>query len=280
MPRYILALEFAGADFSGTQVQDIGRTLQGVVNAALTALVGHAVDFRPGSRLDQGVSARALPGDVWLDRDWHPLVLGLALNRGLPADIVVRRAARVADGFSARRDGSAKHYRYRVLERPVRPVLDRDALWVRHLPHPQRLGELAALIPGRHDLSGFACLRHDETDGLNPARHYLAASWATRPLGDAHDGCEHTFRIVGAGFLYKQVRGLVGSMVHVAAGRATVADFQRAMAAGWTAARLGNIAPAAGLILEHADFAPEPEWQIIGPRERGASRGPGVPPVI
>ncbi len=271
MPRYALELEFAGAAFNGTQVQDHGRTLQGVVAQTLVDLVGHSVDLRPGSRLDQGVSARALPSDVRLDRDWDPVVLGLALNQKLPKDIIVRRVAGVADGFDARRDSVAKAYRYRVLVRPTRPVLDHAALWIRHLPHPERLADLAALIPGRHDLSGFACLRHDETDVKDPVRDYLTARWSAQPCGDEADGSEYTFRIRGAGFLYKQVRGLVGAMVHVAAGRATVDDFMRAMADGRAATRLANIAPAEGLLLERAEFTPEPDWRVVDPRGRVTS---------
>lgn len=265
MPRYALEIEFAGAGFHGTQVQDHGRTLQAVVAQALVDLVGHSVDYRPGSRLDQGVSARALAGDVALERAWDPVVLGLALNQKLPEDVVVRRVAAVADGFDARRDSVAKAYRYRVLVRPARPVLDRAAWWVRHLPHPELLDELAALVPGRRDLSGFACLRHDETDAKDPVREYLSARWSAQPVGDEADGVERTFRIRGAGFLYKQVRGLVGAMIHVAAGRARVADFARTIVDGRAARRLANIAPADGLRLERAEFAPEPEWRVVAP---------------
>ena len=280
MPRYALELEFSGAAFNGTQVQDHGRTLQGVVAQALVDLVGHAVDFRPGSRLDQGVSARALPSDVRLEREWDPRVLGLALNQKLPEDVVVRRVAAVADGFDARRDSVAKAYRYRVLVRPTRPVLDRAALWIRHLPHPERLDELAELIPGRRDLSGFACLRHDETDVKDGTRDYLSASWSLGVSSDYPDGDERIFRIRGAGFLYKQVRGLVGAMVHVAAGRGTVDDFRRTMADGRAATRLANIAPPDGLLLERAEFAPEPAWQVVGPRGREADHGSGVLPAL
>ncbi|MBA3685431.1 MAG: tRNA pseudouridine synthase A [Planctomycetes bacterium] len=261
MPRYALELEFNGADFSGSQSQTNARTVQDVVQSALAALAGERVGFRPASRLDQGVSAAALPGDCLLARDWDPEVLGLALNHQLPEDVVVRRAARVPDAFDARRNAAAKHYRYRVLVRPVRPTLDRACLWVRRLQDPARLHELAALIPGRHDLSGFACLRHDDTDQQDPHRDYLAALWSDRILDDA---IEWSLRISGRGFLYKQIRGLVGAMVHVAHGRARPDDFRAAMAAGWSARRLGNIAPAEGLLLAGVDYEPCPDWRAIG----------------
>ncbi len=270
MPRYALDLEFNGAAFSGSQSQTNTRTLQDVVQTVLAGLDGQRVGFRPASRLDQGVSARALPGDCLLDRDWEPEVLGLALNQVLPADVVVRRVARVPDGFDARRNATAKRYRYRVLARPVRPTLDSDCLWVRRMNRAERLHELAALIPGLRDLSGFACLRKDGTDEQDPHREYLSAQWSEQAVDGA---VEWTLRISGRGFLYKQIRGLVGAMVHVAQGRAGVDDFHTVMAAGWSARRLGNIAPAEGLQLVGVDYEPQPNWQWVGEDDR---HGPDV----
>ncbi len=69
-----------------------------------------------------------------------------------------------------------------------------------------------------------------------------------------------TFRIRGEGFLYRQVRALVGAMVFVAQTRATVDDFRAAIARRRHPKRLGNLAPAEGLVLAGASFAPEPAW--------------------
>jgi tRNA pseudouridine38-40 synthase len=258
MPRYLLSLEVDGARFSGTQVQGKGeRTVQGVLGEALAPLGISAV--RPGSRLDQGVSAACLAVDVLADREWTPAILGLAINQKLPEDLVVVRVAPVDDRFDAR-NAAHKTYRYRVLSRPVRPVLDRSCWWVRDVIHPERFGDLAALLPGKHDLSGFAALRHDETDEKDPVRNYLAAWWESSVAGDI---ASHVFRITGEGFLYRQVRGLVGAMVLVAMGRATIGEFRATMAAGRSARRLGNIAPPEGLLLEAVSYRSEPAWTTV-----------------
>ncbi len=256
MPRYALEIEFDGERFNGTQLQEDGqRTLQGVIETALADLTGAPVRFLPASRLDQGVSSPALPGDCLLSRDWDPAMLAAALNQRLPEDAVVRRAARVDDDFSARRGARAKHYRYRVLVRPARPVIDRRCLWLRRWARPDLLPELAALLVGTLDLSGFACRRGDPSDDGDPRRRYDAASWT-----DHGDG-RWDFAITGEGFLYQQIRGLVGAMVHVALDRAPIADFRAAIAGGWGARRLGNMAPGVGLCLTRVDFAPEPDWR-------------------
>jgi tRNA pseudouridine38-40 synthase len=258
MPRYLLSVEVDGARFSGTQVQSQGeRTVQGALAEALAPLGLDGIG--PGSRLDQGVSAACLPVAVHAAQLWDPATLGLAINQRLPDDLVVVRAAAVDEGFAVR-DAAHKTYRYRVISRPTRPVLDRAGWWVRDIRHPELLGELAALIPGERDLSGFAALRHDETDGLDPVRRYFAASWDRHDEGAA---AVHTFRITGAGFLYKQVRGLVGAMVTVAMGRAGVDAFRAVLAAGRDARKLGNMAPAEGLLLEAVAYDPEPHWVAV-----------------
>jgi tRNA pseudouridine38-40 synthase len=255
--RYALALEFDGAAFFGTQIQSKHRTLQQVMDPALTDLNGSKTSIRFSSRLDQGVSAESLVGDVTLARTWDPATLVLAMAPRLPPDVVVRRAAPVPDDWSALRACTGKTYRYRVVLRPVRPVLDRRCLWVRELDDPARLQACADCIIGRHDLSAFANLRHDHRDAQDPVRTYHEARWIET---DESVGRVWTFRISGEGFLYRQVRALVGAMVFVAQTRASVDDFRAAIARRRTPQRLGNLAPAEGLVLERATFAPEPAW--------------------
>jgi tRNA pseudouridine38-40 synthase len=271
MPRFALRLDFDGAGFAGTQIQGKGeRTLEGVLGPILAGLAGGAGTARLSSRLDAGVSAAGLVADVDLGRDWAAGHGGLpalvhALNRDLPDDVAVTAAAAVDDAFDANRQARGKTYRYRILRRDVRPVLDRRAWWLKRMDEPHRLAACAGLIVGRHDLSGFACLRHDGTDEDDPVRTVHAANWSATPAEDGL-GEIHTFRISGSGFLYKQIRGLVGAMVFIAQTRASVDDFRATMAAGRAAERIGNIAPAEGLCLVGVDYGPrEPAWVAAPP---------------
>lgn len=276
MATYLLELELNGSTFHGTQVQAKDRTVQGVVEAALSHLNGAPVCFRPGSRLDQGVHAWALPGSCTLLREWDPVVLGLAVNQHLPPDVVVRRVANVREDFDCLRADCTKTYHYTVYERSVRTVLMDQCWWVRDVADPTCLDRLAGLIPGRHDLSGFACLRHDGTDDKDPVRTYLSAMWTHTPVGD---GVLHHFTIRGRGFLYKQVRGLVGAMVHVAQERTPIDAFYAAIAQGRQAERVGNIAPAAGLTLTAVVFDEPVTWVVVDIRNKIHATPAGKPPA-
>ena len=81
MPQYAIEFEYDGGAFAGTQEQrgDI-RTLQSVLTAAVTQLEGAPTKVRLASRLDAGVSAYGLVGDVALNRVWEPATLGMALT--------------------------------------------------------------------------------------------------------------------------------------------------------------------------------------------------------
>ena len=261
MPRYALALEYDGRAFQGTQAQAGQRTLQQVLETAATAIAGgERTTVRLSSRLDAEVNALRLPGDVGFARNWDARILGQAFAANLPADVVARRVAAVPDAWNAKRDAREKTYLYRILQRGVRPVLDTRALWVRQLDHAERLHEMAALISGRLDLSGFACMRGDNSDHTDPARDYHAATWSRAQDGD---DVRWDFRITGEGFLYKQIRGLVGAMVKVAQGRATLDDFTACMRSGWGAKRVANMAPGCGLFLEQVRYDPEPAWVVV-----------------
>lgn len=259
MPRFALDLELDGRGFAGTQWQPGQRTVQGEMAAAVAGLAGGGGRVRLCSRLDAGVDAEHLPGDVELGRAWDAATLARALTQRLPPDLAVRRAAPVDDAWDAIAAAVAKTYRYRVRLRDIRPVVDRRCLWVRRLDHPERLAACAALLPGRRDLSGFASLRHDGTDDGDPVRRIDAAAWIREDEGG---DATFTFRITGSGFLYRQVRGLVGGMLAAATGRWDVAAFAACCAGGRGAPRHGNVAPAAGLCLERVRCEPEPAWAL------------------
>ena len=262
MPRLLLDLEFDGRAFQGTQAQGKGeRTLVGVVKDSFQQAFGLEAVLRPASRLDAGVSAASLPIDVWMDRlpgrGDDPRVVGLGLSVALPVDVAERRVALVPDDFSARIAATGKTYVYRVLVRPTAPALDRRVWWVRQLDHPDMLQGLADHLIGTQDLRAFACLRGDGTDEDDGARTITRATWAWT---DHQAGRLGVFTVEGTGFLYKQIRGFVGAMVFTAQGRRPVEDYLARCAGDTSRARIGNIAPPEGLVLERVHFATEPAW--------------------
>jgi tRNA pseudouridine38-40 synthase len=262
MPRVAMLLEFDGRAFCGSQAQADLRTVQGELALALARICGERVVVRPASRLDQGVSAEYFPADALLtqlpgaDRvapERALRSLGLAMASELPRDITVRSVALVDTTWHAQHAARQKTYRYTVTLRGTKPVLAPRCWWVRRLDHPERLQPMAELLLGNRDLRLFANLRHDGSDGEVRDRHILQSEW--RVHGD-----DLVFRIRGTGFLYKQIRGFVGAMIHVAQNHRHVDEFAAIVAGDASIGRLGNIAPPEGLMLEHVAYDPEPVW--------------------
>ena len=118
MPRYRLTVQYDGTDFCGWQVQPNGRTVQGVLEAAIARLNGSARRVTAAGRTDAGVHASGQVVAITLDRPFPPDTLLRALNALTPVDVTVTAAVIVDDRFDPRRDASSRVYTYRIWNRP------------------------------------------------------------------------------------------------------------------------------------------------------------------
>ena len=123
-----LTIEYDGTDFAGFQRQTGQRSVQAVLEEALGTHLREEITVVAAGRTDAGVHAA---GQVVSFRTTSAMPLRgvvFGTNGILPADVAVLSAEEVTPSFHARRDAMRKHYRYRVLVRPVRsPLLSRVA---------------------------------------------------------------------------------------------------------------------------------------------------------
>ncbi len=237
-----LTIAYDGAAFAGWQLQSNARTVQGVIEQGLARLCGLALRPNAAGRTDSGVHASgqvlslALPDEVSLPV--KAFVHGL--NRLLPEDVAVLEGAEAPEGFDARRDAVAKHYRYRILNRTTRHPLLRRTHWLIYRPLAiERMREAAALLVGRHD---FAAFRASDCQAKTTTRRLDRLS--LEPGG----ADEWIFEVEGPAFLKHMVRNLVGTLVEVGYGQRSPEDIQRLLAS--RDRRLaGRTAPAHGLTL-------------------------------
>ena len=131
MTRVALICEYDGTDFVGFQIQNNGRSVEGVLEDALSTLYKTPIDIQGCSRTDSGVHARGhvssldVPFIIPEDR------LPAAINVFLPPDVAVKKAIYVNPEFNARFDSLGKRYIYRIYMGPYRkPLKDRYAYHV------------------------------------------------------------------------------------------------------------------------------------------------------
>src|SRR6185295_5534490 len=100
MPRYKVTLEYAGTRYSGWQIQQNARTVQGELHKAIGEAfsIGRPITYGSG-RTDAGVHALAQVAHIDLPSHLPPAVLVAKLNEKLPADINILAAERVPARF-------------------------------------------------------------------------------------------------------------------------------------------------------------------------------------
>ncbi|MEP7206566.1 MAG: tRNA pseudouridine(38-40) synthase TruA [Casimicrobiaceae bacterium] len=209
--RIALGVEYAGASFTGWQSQPDGRAGQDALERALAAIAREPVRTHAAGRTDAGVHATAqvVHFDTVVDRPDSAWVRGV--NAHLPPTMAVLWMHAVGDDFHARFSATARHYTYLLLNTSVRPALFADRLGWYHRPlDVEAMARAAQALVGTHDFSAF---RAAECQAKTPVK-------TVSSLAIAHQGSLIRFDFSANAFLHHMIRNLVGSLVHVGAGKA------------------------------------------------------------
>jgi tRNA pseudouridine38-40 synthase len=235
---YRLDLEYDGTRFSGWQVQNGERTVQGVIESVLTKLFSDFTRVSAAGRTDAGVHAtgqvahfRALP-------QRSPESVRSALNANLPPDVRVKAVSSADAAFHARYSALWRAYRYRIALEPV--AVGRGYCWIcpYRVEHFDDMRRAAKLILGHHSFRSFA--HRSEKEGHYRSTVYRS-EWTT-------DGPYLDYRIEANRFLHGMVRFLVGTFVRVGRGKVGADEVAEILSAG-DIRRAGPKVPACGLTL-------------------------------
>jgi tRNA pseudouridine38-40 synthase len=240
MTRYKAIIAYDGTDFSGFQIQDNGRTVQEELERVLTKLnSGTTIKIHGSGRTDSGVHAvgQVIHFDLPQVRDVEKL--RFALDTQTPDDINVWQVALVADDFHSRFNKHSKTYVYRLTTSRANNPLTRRFSY--HFPKIRDFDAMvvaAQALVGTHDFTGFTASGATVEDKVR-----------TITQADVvRDNDEILFIFSGNGFLYKQVRNMVGTLVKIGAGKWPIERISEILTAK-NRDLAGPTAPAHGLCL-------------------------------
>ena len=243
MARFKITLEYAGSRYSGWQKQTNARTVQGELERAMAATLGHSEFECQGSgRTDAGVHALMQVAHLEVHLTMPLEKLRREINDELPTDIHVLAITKAVHRFHARHAAVGRSYLYQVSRR--RSAFAKPYVW--WVKEPLDVGlmtEAAKAFSGMHDFRSFS---DDDPDDKS-------TTVLVEDVAVGEDGDLILIRVSGSHFLWKMVRRMVGVMVEIGRGGLPVAavdDFLRQPSE--TPARL--TAPASGLFLERVFY--------------------------
>lgn len=244
MKNIALKLEFDGTEFSGWQIQDNRRTVQGVIEDVLSEILKEKVKVTGCSRTDAGVHSRGYVLNFHSNTTIPAEKIMFPLNIILPEDVKVLQSQEVNDKFHARESALSKIYSYSFLNSSVEPVIHRRTLSLEKGKLDIELMEEAArLFIGTHDFKGFMSQGSSVKSTVRTIYNSKIES---------HDGTI-TYIVEGNGFLYNMVRIMVGTLIFIGQGTRTIEDLLSALNTG-DRLKAGKVAQAKGLILNEVKY--------------------------
>lgn len=207
--RYKAIISYDGSQFSGFQRQTKARTVQEEFEKTLSRLNnGKIITIQGAGRTDAGVHAygQVIHFDLEQERDIEKL--RFALDTQTPDDIDVISIEAVDETFHARYNKHLKTYEFLVdIGRPKNPMMRNYAT---HYPYPLEIPLIEEAIKdliGTHDFTGFTAAG---TTIENKVRTLYKAK-----VSYDEDRQFLVFTFTGNGFLYKQVRNMVGTLLKI-----------------------------------------------------------------
>jgi tRNA pseudouridine38-40 synthase len=208
--KIALGVEYLGTDFHGWQIQKSGlRTVQGVVEPALSKIANHPVRVFCSGRTDAGVHAQeqVIHFETETTRTDGAWLFGG--NANLPSDVNFKWAKEVGDDFHARFNAHARSYEYKIHNHPVRSSLKAGYyLWEPRSLNIDKMKKAAAFLVGEHD---FSCFRGSMCQAKSPIKtiEYLQI--------DAIDD-DLIIKVKANAFLHHMVRNIVGTLLKIGRG--------------------------------------------------------------
>ena len=233
--KYIMHLSYLGTNFSGWQIQDNAKTIQGVLMEALKCIVHKDIPLIVGAgRTDSGVHAI----NFYAHFEWDEInmeQLKYKMNRFLPIDIVIHSINRIDIDFHARYSAKSRKYEYWI-STVKDPFLINRAYFLEKTLNLELMNLGAEMFIGKKDFSAFS-----KSKSSNSCCSIKSAYWVKSKN-------MLIFSIESDRFLYNMVRCIVGTLINLGLEKINLDQLSNIMLS-YSRSHAGYSVPACGLYL-------------------------------
>jgi len=222
MFRYQILIEYVGTNFRGWQIQKKGKTIQGILQDKISKLLREKIILIGSGRTDTGV--HAIEQSAHFDCKYQikePEKFLKSINHFLNKEgITVLKIKKRSKNFHARFSARIRIYKYIIINRLGRPVLEKDRGW-----HIMKDLDLFAMKRGAKKLVGtrdFSTFRASSCRAKSPIKTMKLVK-----ITSLKNKIEIEFR--SQSFLQRQVRSMVGCLKYLGEKKWSVKKFEKVM---------------------------------------------------
>lgn len=237
---YLIRIAYDGSKFYGFQRLNNKKSVQKVIEDALTTINKKEVVVKGAGRTDRGVHALDQCVSFRLDVSLSNEGLRKALNSLVEPYIYVKEVIEVDKDFHARFNVNKKQYLYKINLGEFNPLFSDYVYQSKYKLDIEKMKEVSKLYIGVHDFTNFVSGERDNSECII---YNISFDIKDKIL---------EIRFEGKSFYRYMVRNLVGMMIEVGRGKNDITKVKEMLDNNTTI--FGFTAPACGLYLEKIEY--------------------------
>jgi len=242
MKNIKLKIMFDGRNYYGMQRQNNKPTIQGEIENALKQLFKEDINLIYAGRTDRGVSAHEMVANFFVETKIKSDKIAYALNQFLPSNIKIIKSEEVYEGFNSRIDAKSKTYCYSLYISKIELPIFKFETCFKNKLNFNKMKQAIKYLKGTKDFTSFVT---SSCEIENKIRTISKVKLKRIILNDI----EHfKFYFTGDGFLYNQVRIMVGTLILVGLNKIKPYEIKKIIEAK-ARNKAGSVMPAEGLSL-------------------------------
>lgn len=215
MRNIALVLSYDGTNYHGFQRQKNAVAVQNILEESLSKIFKEDISLVAAGRTDTGVHALNQTVSFFTESNIPILNIPLAANSLLPDDIRIKKSIEMSMDFNARFNALKKTYLYKIQMGEFHDPFLRNYAWYVKKLDLNVIEKALKILEGEHDFSSFVA--SGSTKRSNVRKMYESNFTVKNNIVE--------FSFTADGFLYHQVRNIVGALKFLGENRISLDKF-------------------------------------------------------